>query len=184
MFENLYYSKSCLYSLNQEVIENLKNLNLFTPIEFKCILFDPDRGVYSPNKKTITIAQISIKELMDRLIPRQMVTDYSNACSMKEILYHEYGHAYSDKHSKKLLFREPFDKLFGDYNSVESSIYNTKIHISKYASTNPDEDFSECFMYYVKWKGNYLKKRINGKKLINGVFNKIEFIDKLSKDLK
>jgi flagellar hook-associated protein FlgK len=170
-----------LQILNQEVIKKLKKFNFFTNVSVKSIAFNIERGYID---KEIVISQASatdilMKSKLVREIAKEIGIKYSSAKNLKEVLYHEYGHAYSRNHTSKK-FRAEFRRLFGGYTSNQESIYDPEIHISEYASKNPDEDFCECFMHFLKWNGKINFNNLPGKEYTNGIYYKMKFIKQLS----
>jgi hypothetical protein len=79
--------------------------------------------------------------------------------SLKDILRHEYAHAFAYTH-RKLIRSKEFRLAFGTFHDdVNTSwIYDPKFFISEYASTNPMEDFAETFMYYLEYSGKLPRK--------------------------
>lgn len=75
--------------------------------------------------------------------------------SIRDVLRHEYAHAYADTH--RATMRTPaFKNAFQTphkINAVWSWEYDPEIFVSEYAATNSGEDFAETFMIYVKHKG-------------------------------
>ncbi|MEI6236569.1 MAG: hypothetical protein WCT04_26220 [Planctomycetota bacterium] len=74
--------------------------------------------------------------------------------SLADVLRHEFGHAVADTH--RGLFRSRrFTAAFGrPHDSNDRSEYAQAIHISRYAATNPSEDFAENFMCFIRRQGN------------------------------
>jgi hypothetical protein len=74
--------------------------------------------------------------------------------SLKDILRHEYGHAFAYTH-KKLMRTDAFRAAFGTHHDdLETSWeYDPERFISEYAATNAMEDFAETFMYYLEYSG-------------------------------
>ena len=78
--------------------------------------------------------------------------------SLAAVLRHEYGHAVADTH--RGLFRSRhFTTAFGRAHEFSGrSQYDPTIHISRYAATNPGEDFAENFMHYIRCRGSLPEK--------------------------
>lgn len=74
--------------------------------------------------------------------------------SLKDILRHEYAHAFAYTH-RKLISSRQFKLAFGTFHDdLDTSwVYDPKYFISEYASTNPMEDFAETFMIYLEYSG-------------------------------
>ena len=74
--------------------------------------------------------------------------------SLADVLRHEFGHAVADTH--RGLFRSRrFTMAFGRPHESNGRVeYDPAIHISRYAATNPSEDFAENFMHYIRCQGN------------------------------
>lgn len=73
---------------------------------------------------------------------------------LRDILRHEYGHVVADlypKLSRSKAFRNAFGASYD--RGTRIAPYNPEEHVTKYASTQPAEDFCEVFMYYVKHRG-------------------------------
>jgi hypothetical protein len=100
--------------------------------------------------------------------------------SLKDILRHEYAHAFAYTH-KGLMRLKEFKVAFGAIHNDVS--YNNKFepekYVSKYASTNSMEDFAETFMYYLEYSGR-LPKKFNYPE----IKKKWEFVKLLSTKLK
>jgi hypothetical protein len=73
---------------------------------------------------------------------------------LRDILRHEYGHVVADlypKLSRSKAFRQAFGASYGREERIAP--YDPEKHVTKYASTEPAEDFCEVFMYFVKHRG-------------------------------
>jgi hypothetical protein len=75
--------------------------------------------------------------------------------SLRDVLRHEYGHAFAVEHPSHIRRSKEFRATFGAaYDDEEPPYsYDPKMHVSKYAATAPYEDFAETFMTYVKYGG-------------------------------
>lgn len=73
---------------------------------------------------------------------------------LRDVLRHEFGHALVDLHP--MLFRTiEFRKAFGASIRAQAPWkYDPEHHITQYAATNPEEDFCETFMVWLKWGGS------------------------------
>lgn len=74
-------------------------------------------------------------------------------CSIRDVLRHEYGHAFADLHPMPFKRRFFSDAFGGVYDAVKSEMQSPERCVSNYATTNIMEDFAETFMLYVKYKG-------------------------------
>lgn len=82
--------------------------------------------------------------------------------SFRDVLRHEYGHAFANTH-RGLIRSKAFTETFGQPYTrwdIEQK-YDPEVHVSEYAATKSAEDFAETFMYYVKHKG-VIPKRWSG----------------------
>jgi hypothetical protein len=74
--------------------------------------------------------------------------------SLKDILRHEYAHAFAHTH-RKLMKTAAFKKAFwthhDDYDT--SWIFDPTLFVSAYAASSAMEDFAETFMYYLEYSG-------------------------------
>ena len=93
----------------------------------------------------ICIPRVSLLKLRDFFT--------GNYTSLADVLRHEFGHAVADTH--RGLFRSRrFTTAFGRSDeSNDRSEYAPAIHISRYAATNPSEDFAENFMHFIRCRG-------------------------------
>lgn len=181
----LFYTKKYVKSTNIKIVNQLKQFNLFTKVKVYASLFNISRGHFSnEDEPSITLFQISLTQLIQPLfnscissyVNKQFYPDDSNIC---DVLRHEYGHAYSASHIRYKGFKKGYTKIFGEFNSEQESQYDSVLHISEYSSLKPDDDFAECFMYFLKWNGHWRNKNLPGKEYINGIFNKMKFIESL-----
>ncbi|RME19756.1 MAG: hypothetical protein D6806_17720 [Deltaproteobacteria bacterium] len=75
------------------------------------------------------------------------------ACSLADIIRHEYGHAVAH-HYRGLIRSRRFSDAFGaSYFSDTSFEYDEDFHVTEYAASEPAEDFAEVFMLYLKHDG-------------------------------
>lgn len=75
--------------------------------------------------------------------------------SVADILRHEYAHAYADVNGRRVETKK-FERAFGHphvwWEDFEME-YDPEQHVSRYAATDPVEDFAEVFWKYLKHKG-------------------------------
>lgn len=93
----------------------------------------------------ICIPRLSLSKLHDFLT--------GGYVSLSDVVRHEYAHGIADTH--RGLFRSRrFTTAFGrPHECCARSIYDPAVHISRYAATNPSEDFAENFMNYIRCRG-------------------------------
>jgi len=104
-------------------------------------------------KKKIMETKVS-RTLMPSIIKKGYFTDegeifvpiLQSKMGVRDILRHEYGHA--------LLFQYPSIKQKEGFDLFGYST-NTDDYASDYAMVNPEEDFCETFMVYMKTKGKF-----------------------------
>ena len=85
---------------------------------------------------------------------------------LTDVLRHEWAHAVAD-HWPRLINIKRFVSAFGGpYESGEAvRTYDPDHHLTKYAATNPCEDFAEMFHFYLRHKGR-LPTRLDNKPAI------------------
>lgn len=73
--------------------------------------------------------------------------------SLRDVLRHEYGHAFA-VHHPKLIDTPKFERVFGaSYDDAwDEPDYDPGVHVTPYAATAPCEDFAECFMMFLKYR--------------------------------
>lgn len=77
-----------------------------------------------------------------------------NYCRLRDVLRHEFGHSFACLHPQLVQRNPEFMKILGGtYDSDMRSNYDPAFHLTKYAATSPAEDFAECFMAVLKYKG-------------------------------
>lgn len=106
---------------------------------------------------SIDIPRVSLGRIQE-LLGRRYI-------SLRDVLRHEYAHALAHTHPwfiETSAFRRAFD---ADYGPAPIWAYDPSFHITEYAASSPQEDFSECFMCYVRWNGK-LPKRYQTKSII------------------
>jgi hypothetical protein len=87
--------------------------------------------------------------------------------SLRDVIRHEYAHAFAHHHPKLIEKSKEFKSVFGgSYYSEMPSDMEDDAFVSDYAKTIPMEDFAETFMVYVRRKG-IIPKTIINKKLKN-----------------
>lgn len=100
---------------------------------------------------------------------------------MRDILRHEYGHAFAVEHPSLVRrSREFCDTFGGRYDSRSQAVaYSQTEHVTEYAATSPQEDFAETFMTYVRAGGRVSKFRRRG-----GVYRKLQFVRALAAQIR
>jgi hypothetical protein len=96
----------------------------------------------------ILIPSISVSRLGEKLMGQKRL-------ALRDILRHEFGHAYAHTHPKKMK-NKTFERVFGGPHEIDSALgqeYDPARHVTEYAANMPLEDFAEVFMFYVKHKG-------------------------------
>lgn len=73
--------------------------------------------------------------------------------SLADVLRHEFGHAVADTHRGLFRSRQFTTAFGGCHESNVRSKYDPEIHISRYSTTNPSEDFAENFMCFIRRRG-------------------------------
>lgn len=98
----------------------------------------------------ICVPRVSLLKLHDFLT--------GSYTSLADVLRHEFGHAVTDTH--RGIFRSRrFTMAFGrSHESNDRSEYAPATHISRYAATNPSEDFAENFMHFIRCRGTLPSK--------------------------
>lgn len=101
----------------------------------------------------------------DIVLPRVSVSQFKGyfagmaKVSVADILRHEYAHAYADVNRRRVETKK-FEKAFGyphvwwENHELE---YDPEHHVTRYAATDPAEDFAEVFWKYLKHKGKLPK---------------------------
>ena len=81
--------------------------------------------------------------------------------SMRDVLRHEYGHAFAVEHPSLVRRCRRFVDVFGGrYDDEEhADEYLTRDFVTPYAATSPSEDFAETFMTYVRCGGKTARYR-------------------------
>lgn len=104
---------------------------------------------------------------------------WPSAQSVRDIIRHEYAHAFAHYYPELIIESNEFEQIFGGhYYSELPSNMGEEAYVSEYAKTLPMEDFAETFMVYVQKKGlkpvkitnkNLIKKWMFIKKTINQI---------------
>ena len=99
---------------------------------------------------------------------------------LRDVLRHEYAHAYADLYPKLSRSRE-FVRVFGgSYDrSRRVRTFDPDQHVTEYASTTPAEDFAEVFMFFVKHRG-----RLRGSLDTSAIRRKWRFIGRFIKRIR
>lgn len=99
--------------------------------------------------------------------------------SLRDVIRHEYGHAFAHYYPDLTILSEEFEKVFGgNYFCVESSYMGPDAYFTEYSRTLPMEDFAETFMVYVRRKGQ-IPPNIKNRKLKS----KWNYVSKLIKSV-
>jgi hypothetical protein len=99
--------------------------------------------------------------------------------SLKDVIRHEYAHAFEHCYPDLISNSKEFEKIFGgNYYYYEPSQMEGEAYISNYAKTMPMEDFAETFMVFVRKQGVLPTKYSNVK-----LKRKWEFISKIIKQV-
>jgi hypothetical protein len=79
--------------------------------------------------------------------------------SLRDVIRHEYGHAFAHYYPELIIRNKEFRKVFNGHYYAEhpKTIYDDASYVSSYAQTCPMEDFAETFMVYVRRHGKPLK---------------------------
>ncbi len=172
-----------MYSFNQvktavDIVQDELIQHHFWDIKLSkiVVLWVPYSSVYG-FQKYYTSGEIIIPAFSKSKFQELYIGQY---VSLKDILRHEYAHAFAFTH-KKLMKSKEFKSAFGTYHDdIETSWeYDPEFFISEYASTMAMEDFAETFMYYLEYSG-ILPRRFN----FPVIKMKWEFIRQLSMNLK
>jgi hypothetical protein len=80
--------------------------------------------------------------------------------SLRDVIRHEYGHAFAHYYPELIIRSKEFSKVFsGNYYSAQpSAIYDAASYVSQYAQSCPMEDFAETFMVFVRRHGRPIEK--------------------------
>jgi len=102
--------------------------------------------------------------------------------TLVDTIRHEYGHAWAWL-DLEYVDRPWFARTFGGeyhhdkWTADEKPDYTEEDFVSRYACTNPKEDFAETFMFYLKYRNNldrFAKSR-------PGVYRKLKAVEKVVK---
>lgn len=96
--------------------------------------------------------------------------------SLRDVLRHEYGHAFAHTHPglvrRSQAFRAAFGAPYDSDTPAEGPCWGD--HVTPYAATAPYEDFAETFMTYLRVRGRI--GRFRGRP---GVYSKLQFVRQL-----
>jgi hypothetical protein len=109
------------------------------PVSFCCYgWFLPDGHIYIPG---VTGAQLS-----------DLITGHHTR--LTDVLRHEWAHALADRRPE-LVNHDRFHRTFGGPYESPHPVwrYDPDQHLTKYAATQPCEDFAETFHHYLRHKG-------------------------------
>lgn len=91
---------------------------------------------------------------------------WESTITLREVIRHEYGHAFAYHYPNLISNSKEFEKVFGgDYDYYKPSLMEEEAYVSSYAQSEPGEDFAETFGEYVLRQG-VLSKNITNTKLI------------------
>lgn len=101
--------------------------------------------------------------------------------SMRDVLRHEYGHAFAVEHPSLVRRSRRFVEAFGGRYDDEEPVsdYAFDDYITDYAATNPSEDFAETFMTYVRVGGEIDRFRSRP-----GVHRKMVMVRSIAKSIR
>jgi hypothetical protein len=159
-----------LTATNWQVIDEMERLGLWSdelddidvclvPVSFACYgWFLPDGNIYIP---AVTGANLS-----------DLITGHHTR--LTDVLRHEWAHALADR-CPRLVECKRFRSVFGaDYDSQHPVWeYHPDLHLTKYAATQPCEDFAETFHFYLRHKGRLPVRLIHKPKIAR----KWEFVE-------
>lgn len=135
---------------NKQVTDEIEKLGLWcgqlddivvhlTPVSFACCgWFLPDGHIYIP---AVTGAHLS-----------DLITGHHTR--LTDVLRHEWSHALADRRPE-LVGNGRFHRTFGGSYESPHPVreYHPDLHLTRYASTMPCEDFAETFHFYLRHKG-------------------------------
>ncbi len=79
---------------------------------------------------------------------------WQHCVSLRDVIRHEYAHAFAHYYPKLIIESKEFEKIFGGhYYSETPSEMEDSAYLTEYAKTIPMEDFAETFMVYLRRKG-------------------------------
>jgi len=98
---------------------------------------------------------------------------------LRDILRHEYGHGFAFEYPALVRRNKEFTELFGArHDSGIAFEFDPEFHLTPYAATNPCEDFAECFMAVLKYKG-----QLNRFKHRSPLYRKMRWIISLAQQI-
>ncbi len=143
-------TRTQLTTTNWQVTTEMERLGLWAdelddvdvwlvPVSFLCYgWYQPDADIYIP---AVTGAHLS---------------DFISGHHMRlsDVLRHEWAHALADR-LPELIETKRFIRIFGGRYESPHPVreYHPDHHLTRYAATQPCEDFSETFHFYVRHKG-------------------------------
>lgn len=143
------------------VIDDLDTLGFWTPRLHEIdvyLSFWPRKSIAGYFDGDIVIPAVNFNRVFGDL------GSYGN---LRDVLRHEYGHAFAEKYPRLVRRNKAFNEVFGDrYDSDTEYEYDPEAHLTDYAASCPAEDFAECFMAVLKYKGN-LERFKHRKELYN-----------------
>ena len=82
--------------------------------------------------------------------------------SVRDVVRHEYGHAFAHYYPELVTQSDEFPKVFGEeYFHDKRTNADRGTFISSYAATNPAEDFAETFMVAIRRGGEALPRSLH-----------------------
>jgi len=154
------------------VVAELKTLNLYQPVDvYVTPIGIGGLGYCTTGKKPEIQIPILSGARLAELLPGRVYT------SLLDVLRHEHGHAVDFAGMSRNL-RRRYWRLFG--RSEKKVAFDPDIHITEYARIGSSESFAECFMLYVKWRGKWRHRRLPGREYVNGVWEKMRFLEEVA----
>ena len=141
---------SQLTEANWQVMDEMERLGLWhdelddvdvylVPVSFACYgWYLPDADIYIP---AVTGAHLS-----------DLITGHHTR--LTDVLRHEWSHALADR-CPELVETKRFVRSFGGCYESPHPVweYHPDLHLTRYAATQPCEDFAETFHHYLRHKG-------------------------------
>jgi len=118
----------------------------------------------------ISIPRVSLPRIGDKILRRPRI-------ALRDVLRHEWAHALADTH-RGLIRSQRFSCTFGGSHDRADAVadWNPHHHVSKYAATNPGEDFAEVFMLWLKHGGQIPLRYCDAE----GIQERWQFVEELA----